>query len=143
MANLIALKIVNLDLLTYAKIMFVPSMIGLFIISILLFIYFRKDIPRQIPSYSRACLSLYLRNYRIPHHPPPIDKPHHPPPNSNNELGSINWTMFKVYMAVIILVRACFFVLSGYGISIEIVAVLGALTIIAIRWYSQGIVRLI
>lgn len=51
--------------------------------------------------------------------------------------------MFKVYMAVIILVRACFFVLSGYGISIEIVAVLGALTIIAIRWYSQGIVRLI
>jgi arsenical pump membrane protein len=41
-------------------------------------------------------------------------------------------------MAVIILVRGCFFILPNYGIPIEWVAALGALVIIMIRWYSQG-----
>lgn len=159
LANLIALKIVNLDLVTYTKIMFIPSMLGLFVISILLFYYFRKDIPAQIPAFSRACVLLYKKNlalYNRPPIPPHLHAPHHPPPHPpihhhpplhphtpapppvNKEQVAVNWIMFKVYMAVIIVVRGCFFILSHYGIPIEWVAAGGALLIIMIRWYSQG-----
>jgi len=129
LANLIALKIVNLDLVTYAKLMFVPSMMGLFVISILLFIYFRNDIPERLSSYSRACMLLYRNN---------IGMRDHPLSNSKNESASMNWSMFRVYVTVIILVRASFFILPNYGIPIEWIAVLGALIMIMIRWYSQG-----
>ena len=62
LANLIALKIVGVDLVTHTKFMFVPSMLGLIVISVLFFIYFRKDIPKHIASFSRACTLLYWRN---------------------------------------------------------------------------------
>ncbi len=202
LANLIALKIVGVDLVTHTKFMFVPSMMGLITISILFFFYFRKDIPEYIDSFSRACLLLYERNSLrppadIPGHPLPVGKPKHPLPvgkhqhpapvkheyqapvkheyqvpvkheyqvpvakheyqtpvakqdsqpvdnydyplpNNKNEPNSVNWTMFKVYMTIIIIVRACLFIFSYYGIPIESVAIAGALLIILIRWYSQG-----
>ncbi|NLI14058.1 arsenic transporter [Pelotomaculum propionicicum] len=128
LANLIALKIVNLDLVTYAKLMFVPSMMGLFITSILLFIHFRQYIPKRITSFSRTYMFLYDNT----------SKSKHPLSNGVNELESINWNMFKVYITIIIIVRGCFFVLSHFGFPIEPVAVLGALILIMIRWISQG-----
>ncbi|MBX6396404.1 MAG: arsenic transporter, partial [Alicyclobacillaceae bacterium] len=48
LANLIALKIVGLDLNTYAAMMFVPSMIGILAVALLLYLYFRKEIPKKI-----------------------------------------------------------------------------------------------
>lgn len=156
LANLIALKIVGVDLVTHTIFMFVPSMLGLIVISILFFIYFRKDIPEHIASFSRACMLLYRKiiehhdyplastlYYRSPklHHPPHHDHPphhHHSKPDSNTESDGINWTMFKVYMTIIIVVRASLFVLSYFGIPYEWASVLGALLIILLRWYSQG-----
>jgi arsenical pump membrane protein len=145
LANLIALKIVNLDLVTYAKIMFVPSMLGLFTISLLLFIYFRKDIPKHLPLFSRACIKLYEKNVNKPNRPPHKKPglPHQQKPVLSlpdvSHAHPIDWTMFKVYMTIIIVVRACFFILSNYGVPIEGIAVIGALLIVLIRWYSQGI----
>lgn len=148
LANLIALKIVNLDLVTYAKFMFVPSLAGLSLISILLYFYFRKDIPGHITTFPRACILLYkmtLASYAgppLPRPPLPPPPPHtHPPqsPQDDDSLTSINWAMFRVYLTVIVLVRVCFFILSNYGIPIEGVAVLGALIIVTIRWWTQGI----
>jgi arsenical pump membrane protein len=168
LANLIALKIVGVDLVTHTKFMFVPSMFGLIVISILFLIYFRKDIPEHIASFSRACILLF-RNI-IPNHyypkppalpgPPPHHKhpphhghppqhlapPHHseppqhkqPLPDLQKEAALINWTMFKIYMAIIIVVRISLFILSYYGIPYAWASVSGALLIILLRWYSQG-----
>jgi len=129
LANLIALKIVNLDLVTYAKIMFVPSMLGLIVISILLFIYFQNDIPVRLPYFPRACGVLYANS---------IGMRNHPFSKSNHPLKVMNWSMFRVYVCVIISVRLSFFILSNYGIPLEWAAVIGALSMILIRWYSEG-----
>ncbi|KJS15084.1 MAG: arsenic transporter [Peptococcaceae bacterium BRH_c4b] len=131
LANLIALKIVNMDLVTYAEIMFVPSMAGLFIISLLLFIYFRKDIPKTISQYPKAHmpLSMQIEAIKLPH----------PLSQSQDEQNSIEWTMFRIYMAIIIVVRASFFILSNYGIPIELIAIIGAVVMIIIRWCRQSI----
>ncbi|MCE5286457.1 MAG: arsenic transporter [Pelosinus sp.] len=150
LANLIALKIVGVDLFTHTKYMFAPSMLGLFVISILFFLYFRKDIPKHIPSFSRACVRLYetcitnceLRPPHKKHAPPPPKPPHSQPPPKQflafPSFPAINWTVFKIYMAIIIIGRASLFILSYYGYSIEWSAVLCAFLIVLIRWYTQG-----
>jgi len=151
LANLIALKIVGVDLVTHTKFMFVPSMMGLSVISTLLYFHFKKDIPQSIPNLSRICMLLYRRTiqneYRPPHHPhlpnhlpppPPDHPPLHPSKKVTNESGAINWVMFRVYMSIIVLVRVSLFVLSYYGIAIGWAATVGALVIIMLRWFSQG-----
>ena len=47
-ANLIALRIVGLDLNEYAIRMFVPSMIGIIAIAVLLYYYYRSQLPKRI-----------------------------------------------------------------------------------------------
>jgi arsenical pump membrane protein len=130
LSNLIALKIVGVDLVTHAKFMFVPSMIGISVISILLFIYFKNDLPKRLPTFSRSCMLRYRNSAGMRGHPLS---------DSNNGLNSMNWSMFRVYMTVIVLVRVCLFIFSSYGLPFEGAAVLGALIIIMVRWYSQGI----
>ncbi len=162
LANLIALKIVGVDLITHPKFMFVPSMLGLITISILLFLYFRKDIPERIAFFPRACMKLYEKNINDPSFrpllgkplptakhphppigkhplPPPIGKPVKEPSNHKSDSATVDWYMFKLYMTIIILVRVCLFIFSYYGIAIEGIAAFGALLIILIRWYSQDI----
>ena len=125
-SNLIALKIVGLSLNTYVKMMFVPSMIGIFIIGWLLFLYFKKDIPKITSpiSFKRAKLhSPHLYTH-------PLD------PTSNEE--DIDWNMFKVCLIIIVATRAGFFVLTPFGISLELIGLLGASILIAFRWIRKG-----
>ena len=125
-SNLIALKIVGLSLNSYVTMMFVPSMIGIFVIAGLLFLYFRKDIPKvtlPIP-YKRA-------NLHSPHlYTHPLDP-------ANNE-DDIDWKMFKVCLIIIVTTRAAFFALTPFGISIELIGLLGASILIAYRWIRKG-----
>jgi hypothetical protein len=62
LANLIALKNIGLDFNVYVVLMFVPSMIGIFSISLMLFLYFRKAIPKKIAripaDFSSSALSV-------------------------------------------------------------------------------------
>lgn len=130
LSNLIALKIVGVDLVTHATFMFVPSMMGLAVISLLLFIYFKNDIPKKLPAFSREYMLLHRNNMGLRNHPLAggMDAP-----------DTMNWPIFRVYMTIIILVRAGLFILSSYGLPFAWAAVFGALSIILIRWYSQGI----
>ena len=123
LANLIALKIVGLDLNTYAKIMFLPSMIGLVTISLLLFFYFKKDIPKNVFFSPET----YIESQTVQINK---DKPTDP---------HIDWEMFRICITIIVLIRVSFFVLSGLCIAIEWIAILGAALLIYIRWYRQGI----
>jgi arsenical pump membrane protein len=125
-ANLIALKIVGLDLNSYVKLMFIPSMIGISVLSILIYIYFRVDIPKKIRSFHlEGIQSQYVFFSRHP-----LD--HRPHPESQ-----IDWWMFNVSMFIVVLVRGSFFMLAPYGVPIEWIAIVGAIILIVIRWYRQ------
>ena len=140
LANLIALKIVGLDLNTYAKIMFLPSIIGLITISLLLFFYFKKDIPKNI--------SFFPETYIIPE-PVQIknDKPDasffsdikQAPIDNQTHNNHIDWQMFRICITIIVLIRVSFFTLSGLGIPLEWIAIFGAVLLIFVRWYRQGV----
>jgi len=117
-SNLIALKIVGLDLNSYVKIMFIPSMLGILTISILLFLLFRKHIPKQL-----GFITLNEKMTNPFTHP--LD------PSVKNE---IDRNLFKICIAVVVMTRGAFFVLSPLGIPLEMIGLLGAFVLILIRW---------
>lgn len=125
-SNLIALEIVGLSLNSYVKMMFIPSMIGILTIAFLLFLYFKKNIPNKIssiPLKSNNNHSQYLYSH-------PLD--------TRNDFEKIDWTMFKISLIIVVATRACFFVLSPLGISIEWIGLFGAFILIALRWFKMG-----
>lgn len=168
LANLIALEIVGLDLNSYVSMMFVPSMIGITTISLLLFYYFRKDIPKRIASIEGKSFDSSSSishdsladmndppNYPPPHHLPPHHPPHPLPPHhlslplpdsvphlpsaSTNNSAEVDMSLFKICMAIVILIRAGLFVGAGFDIPIEWIGIFGALVLIGYRWYRKGI----
>jgi arsenical pump membrane protein len=123
-ANLIALNIIGLDLNGYVSLMFIPSMLGILTTVTLLFLYFKKDIPKKLPD-----LRLTLRNY---------EKYSFPHPLSNKEDGAqVDWTMFKICMLIIVLTRGAFFLLSPLGVPLEVIAIIGAVLLVGVRWYKK------
>ncbi|TCP24506.1 arsenite efflux membrane protein ArsB [Scopulibacillus darangshiensis] len=124
-ANLIALKIVGLDINGYVAMMFIPSMIGILVIATLLFLYFKKDIPKRLPN-----IELDMTNYDNPHSLP------HPLSGRPGQIH-VDWGMFKICLGVIVIVRGSYFLLTPFGIPIEWIAIIGALVLIGIRWYRN------
>ncbi|MGI6711507.1 MAG: arsenic transporter [Bacillota bacterium] len=158
LANLIALEIVGLDLNTYATLMFVPSMLGIISISSLILVYFEKAIPKNIYYISNSAFNNIEVNLTRPHHnilsypplhkkglinPKPVFKKNSYLPEKAHKLPkptkAVDWWMFRVCILVVIMTRAGFFILAGYGVPIEWIAIVGALLLIIIRWYRQGI----
>ena len=155
LANLIAMRIVGFDLETYALYMFVPSLAGIGCIAGLLFLIFRKDIPREIPTSAHA-------PHPGPHGPvrrgqqdagKPAESPQgHPPekpakslpvhplkygaaetPPETGHLGVIRLTI-----GIVVLTRAGFFLGSGMGIPIEWIGIAGAAALVLARWIWLG-----
>jgi len=164
LANLIALKIVGMDLNSYVAMMFVPSMVGITAISLLLFNYFRKDIPKEImvlPAFDIDGTPPSIRRHPHPHpHPHPRHHPHprrhhprprrHPDPRhpfhplyllTGNAIHppSIDMSMFKVCIAIVALIRAGLFVGASFNIPSEWIGICGALLLIGYRWYRKGV----
>jgi len=121
-ANLIALKIVGLDINGYVKMMFVPSMIGIMTIALLWYWYFKKDIPRNI--------SIIANHFSS--HSNFFDRPHQELKNDS----TVDWQLFKICISIVIITRGSFFLFSPLGIPIEWVAVIGAVLLAAIRMYK-------
>lgn len=48
----------------------------------------------------------------------------------------INWPLFRICIFLVIFIRGSYFVLPAFGISIEVIAIAGAIVLIAIRWIS-------
>ncbi|MHB8125007.1 MAG: arsenic transporter [Desulfitobacteriaceae bacterium] len=169
LANLIAMKIVGLELDSYVSMMFVPSMVGISAISLLLFYYFRKEIPKRIQvlpasyideNFSESPFSLPLANknhppyphflprfLHHPHHPPHRPFPHHLQhlhthhrlPDNANHSPETDMSMFKVCIAIVIIIRAGLFIGASLGIPIEWIGIFGALLLIGYRWYRKGV----
>ncbi|MCF6093580.1 arsenic transporter [Microaerobacter geothermalis] len=134
LANLIALKIVGLDLNSYAAMMFLPSMVGIFTIAFLLFVYYKKDIPKRVPILPNASVFLIDSG----HSNSSVNQKLHPLAVDLSSQPSPDWKMFKICIIIVILVRMSFFLLAPLGVPTEIPAIAGAILLLAIRWYRTG-----
>jgi len=122
-SNLIALKIVGLDLNSYVKIMFVPSMVGIFAMSLLLYWIFRNNIPKQL-----GLMTFNGRMSNIFTHPL----------NPSAE-AEVDKNLFKICITVVVATRGAFFVLSPFGIPLEFIGLFGALVLMMIRWFKKRV----
>jgi arsenical pump membrane protein len=121
-SNLIALKIVGLTLQDYVQMMFVPSMIAIIVIAYLLYLYFRKSIPKKILDVSIKWKK-DAQAYSYSH-----------PLTSNEHEKEIDWTLIKYCLIIVVLTRAAFFALTPFGISLEIIGLVGAGILILLRY---------
>ncbi|CAG9607302.1 arsenic transporter [Pseudoneobacillus rhizosphaerae] len=120
--NLIALKIVDMDLYLHSALMFVPGTLGLLFLAAALFFVFNKDIPKKIPLYSD---SVPLQN---------LDRTHPLKGHSINHINTQNKLMIKILLFVF-LIRASLFIASYFNISISLVAVVGSIILLVWRWF--------
>lgn len=111
--NLIALKIIGIDLFTNFLMMFVPSVAGLLLFLLLLYLCFYKKLPRNIPN-QKFHHSIY-------------------PHLLQKSMKDRNRLMRNILLFVFS-VRVGLFIASHYNIPIEIVAVLGSVLLLGWRW---------
>ncbi len=126
--NLIALKIVNMTLYTQTAMMFVPAMLGLLIMSLIMFLLVKNKIPKKLPillsENEESIVAPDFHPLKIGSQPPELKK------------KRTNF-MFKIILFVL-LIRCLLFVASYFSIPIEFVAVLGSLVLLMFRWYHLG-----
>ncbi|WP_046179349.1 arsenic transporter [Domibacillus tundrae] len=132
-SNLIAIKIVGLSLNSYIEMMFVPSLAGILLIALMLYVYFHGDIPRKIPilqlKWNRS-----TNNIKLDH-----------PLKLTDTNEKVDWWLFKVCLSIVVITRAGFFLLSPLGVPIEWVGLSGAFLLILIRWFrtKDGIMDIV
>ncbi|MGO4109296.1 arsenic transporter [Paenibacillus sp. YAF4_2] len=119
--NLIALKIVHMDLYMQTLMMFVPATLGLLFLVTLMFIYFYQQLPKKIPM-----------TVSIPQHPIPS----HPLRHSIDDRSSRKFSnRFMGYVLLFVFfVRLSLFAGSYFHIPIEWIAVAGSLLLLSWRW---------
>jgi arsenical pump membrane protein len=119
--NLIALKIIGMDLYLQTEMMFIPGTIGLLFLSFLLYLVFKKDIPKEICFHS----------YSIPLQK---NKPYHPLQKNAEKLFNQQKNLMIYMLLFVFIVRISLFVASFLGISVSMVAVFGSITLLIWRW---------
>ncbi|WP_248930888.1 ArsB/NhaD family transporter [Paenibacillus hamazuiensis] len=124
--NLIALKIVHMDLYMHTAMMFVPATLGLLFLVFLLFLYFYRRLPRRLPR-KRVIYTGTERHPLAGAQAPTV-----------LALQNRNRFMRNVLLFVLSM-RVGLFIASYIGIPIEIVAVLGSAILLGWRWKALKI----
>ncbi|MFD2617716.1 arsenic transporter [Terrilactibacillus laevilacticus] len=122
--NLIALKIVNMSLYMYTAMMFVPATLGLLFMSFLMYLLLKHKLPKTLPPAFYDLEEIFFTNQFHPL------KGH----ISVETKRKRTQFMFRV-LAFVLGIRCLIFVASYFSIPIEIVAVLGSMTLLIWRWY--------
>jgi arsenical pump membrane protein len=126
--NLIALKIVHMDLYMHTAMMFVPATLGLVLLVILLFVNFYKDLPRTVPTTISG-----LWNYSP-------EKRNHPLKGDTSPIPPENRVKFMRNILIFVLcVRVSLFVASYFQVPVALAAVFGSLILLGWRWYRLRI----
>ncbi|KRF13425.1 arsenic transporter [Paenibacillus sp. Soil787] len=116
--NLIALKIVGMDLYMHTLMMFIPSTLGLIVFLLLLFLCFYRMLPKKLPL-----------NAIVPgKHPLYVD-----PPKSMPVIKDRTKFMRNILLFVFI-VRVSLFAASYMNIPVSLVAVIGSIILLTWRW---------
>ncbi|MEV5030713.1 ArsB/NhaD family transporter [Paenibacillus sp. LPE1-1-1.1] len=114
--NLIALKIVHMDLYMHTAMMFVPASLGLLLLSLLLFITFYRMLPKKLPPVARWSLM-------------PGSHPLQQPVSQENR----NRFMINILIFVFC-VRISLFIASYVHFSVPAMAVIGSALLLGWRW---------
>jgi arsenical pump membrane protein len=64
---------------------------------------------------------------------------YHPLKEGSADREPVDWWLFRMSIAIVIFIRAGFFAGASVGIPIEWIAIVGAVLLIAIRWYRTGV----
>lgn len=114
--NLIALKIVHMDLYMHTAMMFVPASLGLVLLTLLLFAAFYRVLPRKLPPVARW--SLLPGSHPLQHTPTPD--------NRNRFMRNI--------LIFVFCVRISLFIASYFHFSVAATAVIGSSLLLGWRW---------
>lgn len=117
--NLIALKIVHMDLYMHTAMMFVPASIGLLFLTFLLFISFYRDLPRKLPAIH------WVPSYQSH----PLEDVSTPIPKENQAKFMRNILIF------VFCVRVSLFAASYFQFPVPLMAVIGSVFLLGWRWY--------
>ncbi|MFS0779735.1 arsenic transporter [Neobacillus sp. 3P2-tot-E-2] len=117
--NLIALKIVDMDLYLHTAMMFVPATLGLLLLVGLLFLRFKKVIPKTVPiKVSGLTRSSY--------------HPLKPSPAYSTEKERSRF--MRNVLLFVFAVRLSLFAASYFDIPVSLMAVIGSLVLLGWRW---------
>jgi len=119
--NLIALKIVHMDLYMHTAMMFVPATLGLALMVALLYLEFRKVLPRTITGGTAM--------YSIAKGSHPLQEKESP-----EEEKARNRFMIRILIFVFA-VRVGLFVASYFHVPVSLAAIAGSAALLAWRWY--------
>ncbi|WP_435171177.1 arsenic transporter [Paenibacillus glycanilyticus] len=116
--NLIALKIVHMDLYMHTAMMFVPASLGLAFMTVLLFILFYRTLPKKLSPVAPWSL-----------------KPGgHPLKGESNEVKVRSTKFMRNVLIFVFCVRASLFVASYIHFPVSLMAVIGSAILLAWRW---------
>ncbi|CAH1204216.1 Arsenical pump membrane protein [Paenibacillus plantiphilus] len=126
--NLIALKIVHMDLYMHTIMMFVPATLGLIFLVLLLFLCSYKVIPKRLPLLSNKLWATGMDRWHHPLKNQPVSK--------LSAMSSKQRTRFmQKVLLFVFAVRVSLFIASYFEIPIEIVSVVGSCLLLGWRWY--------
>ncbi len=118
--NLIALKIVHMDLYMHTAMMFVPATTGLLFLAFLLFLVFYKKLPKIIPTQVPG---ISAQSYHPLKH------------QTSKPLSKENTSFMLKILLFVLLVRISLFIASYFGISVSLMAVIGSTALLGWRWW--------
>lgn len=119
--NLIALKIVHMDLWLHTAMMFVPATLGLLLLTWFLFLRFKKILPKTVPTNVSGLTS-------SSYHPlKPVKGIEHPSEKARSRF-------MRNVLLFVFAVRCSLFVASFLDIPVSLMAVIGSLILLAWRW---------
>ncbi|MGN7360197.1 arsenic transporter [Paenibacillus sp. SAF-054] len=119
--NLIALKIVHMDLYMHTAMMFIPATLGLLLMTVLLFLFFYRALPKKLPSPAKW-------NLQPGQHP------------LLNPLVEENPGKFMRNILIFVLcVRLSLFAASFIHFPVSLMAVIGSAFLLGWRWYHLKI----
>ncbi|WP_110112120.1 arsenic transporter [Bacillus sp. CGMCC 1.16541] len=122
--NLIALNIVDMSLYMHTAMMFVPSTLGLLFMSWLMFQVLKKKLPKKLPTSYRDIEEHFFTKH------------FHPLKGSQSTETKKKRTKFMMKILLFVFIMRCLlFVASYFAFPIEIVAVVGSLSLLIWRWY--------
>ncbi|WP_243184413.1 arsenic transporter [Clostridium beijerinckii] len=122
--NLIALNIVHMSLYMQTAMMFVPCTIGLLFMSAIMFLVLKKKLQKKLPEQRFDLEEVFFTKIFNP--------------TNGNALWNTKHKRALFMLRILGFVfgmRCLIFVASYFNIPIEIVAMLGSLVLLGIRWY--------
>ncbi|TVY09507.1 arsenic transporter [Paenibacillus cremeus] len=120
--NLIALQIVHMDLYMFTAMMFVPAILGLALLSGLLFLNFRSVLPAKLPPVKPWNVSPRNEQHPLKEVAMPI---------SPEKRGSL----MRNILIFVFAVRISLFVASYFHFPVPLMAVIGSVFLLLWRWY--------